>query len=409
MPSRRRFGVVNRLIVRSEAGGTVRAFLRAAGAGASRRERGIVRKRFLWALGLAALGLLLAACAPNASQSTLEPVGEVAKQQKSLFVSVFWVAAVVFVIVEGGILFILFRYRQRKGRERMPKQTHGNTRLEIGWTILPAIVLAIVMVPTISMIWDLARAPDANALNITVKGYQWWWGFEYPDLATGYGDQKPVQIADVMVVPTGRQVYLSLSSEGGGAKDANDDPDFQVIHSFWVPQLFGKQDVVPGRTNHILFSVDTPGTYTGQCAEFCGLEHGRMKLRVVALEPAAWDDWVELHELSPSAPNSELAGRGEQIFLNPLSDGRGSCTACHSVGDAGGIAAPNLTHFADPTHECFAGCNWDTFLADGSPNAAALDAWLHDPGAVKQGAKMPNYDLSQDEIEALVAYLYSLK
>ena len=99
----------------------------------------------------------------------------------------FWIAVVVFVIVEGGILLILFRYRQRKGRERMPKQTHGNTRLEVGWTILPALVLAVVMVPTISMIWDLARPPSPDALNITVKGYQWWWGFEYTDSdMTGY-------------------------------------------------------------------------------------------------------------------------------------------------------------------------------------------------------------------------------
>ena len=126
--------------------------------------------------------MLLAACtAPDATQSTLKPVGDPAVQQKSLFTFVFWIAVAVFVIVEGGILLILFRYRQRKGRERMPRQTHGNTRLEIGWTILPALVLAGLMVPTVSMLWDLARPPEANALNITVKGYQWWWGFEYPD------------------------------------------------------------------------------------------------------------------------------------------------------------------------------------------------------------------------------------
>jgi cytochrome c oxidase subunit II len=397
------------MIERPQAGGTVRPSRSVEGAAAPRPERGNVRKKLLWVLGFAALALVLASCsAPNATQSTLKPVGEVAKQQKSLFDMVFWIAVAVFIIVEGGILIILFRYRQRKGRERMPRQTHGNTRLEVGWTILPALVLAVVMVPTVSMIWDLARAPSADALNITVKGYQWWWGFEYPDLVTGFGDQKPVQIADDMVVPTDREIYLSLSSEGGGAKDVNGIPDYEVIHSFWVPELFGKQDVVPGRTNHILFSIDTPGTYTGQCAEFCGLQHGRMKLRVVALAPADWDAWVEHHTLTPTTPTDPLAEKGEEIFLNPLANGQGSCTACHSVGDVGGIAGPNLSHFADPTHECFAGCNFDTFLADGSPNKEALEAWLRDPGAVKQGAKMPNYHLSQEEIDALVAYLYSL-
>ncbi len=140
-----------------------------------------MRKKALWTLGLIAVALLLAACAPNAGQDTLKPVGDVAKQQKALFVPVFWVAVAVFVIVQGGILFIAIRYRHRKGHDRMPKQTHGNTRLEIGWTIAPAVVLAVVMVPTVSLLWDLARPPADDALNITVEGYQWWWGFVYPD------------------------------------------------------------------------------------------------------------------------------------------------------------------------------------------------------------------------------------
>ena len=124
-------------------------------------------------------------------------------EQKRLFIAVVWIAAAVFVIVEGGILFLVIRYRHRKGRERMPKQTHGNTRLEIGWTIAPALVLAVVMVPTISMIWDLARPPSPGALNITVQGYQWWWGFQYSDsdMTVGSGEQRPIEIADVMVVP----------------------------------------------------------------------------------------------------------------------------------------------------------------------------------------------------------------
>ena len=116
-----------------------------------------MRKKVLWALGSIAAGLLLAACAPNATQDTLQPVGDVAKEQKALFVPVFWVAVGVFVIVQGGILYIAIRYRHRKGRDRMPRQTHGNTRLEIGWTIAPAVVLAVVTVPTVALIWDLAR------------------------------------------------------------------------------------------------------------------------------------------------------------------------------------------------------------------------------------------------------------
>lgn len=361
-----------------------------------------MRKKVLWTLGSIAGGLLLAACAPNATQDTLQPVGDVAKQQKALFVPVFWVAVAVFVIVQGGILYIAIRYRHRKGRDRMPKQTHGNTRLEIGWTIAPAVVLAVVTVPTVALIWDLARPAGEGALNITVEGYQWWWGFSYPDDDMVTDWDSPITIADTMVVPTGRQISLALESKGGGAQDANQDPDFQVIHSFWVPQLFGKQDVVPGRTNHIVFSVDEPGTYTGQCAEFCGLQHGRMKLEVRALEPADWEAWVENQKTLAPSPTDPLAQQGEELFLNPLSDGRGACIQCHAVGDQGATAAPNLSHFADPEHTCFAGCNWRT------EDREALAAWLADPDAVKLGAKMPDYQLTDEEIDALVAYLYSL-
>jgi cytochrome c oxidase subunit II len=366
-----------------------------------------VRKKALWVLGLVALALLLAACAPHATQSTLDPQGPTAQKEKNLFVPVFWIAVAVFVIVEGGILLIVIRYRHRKGQERMPKQTHGNSRLEIGWTIAPALVLAIVMVPTVSLIWTLARPPGPGALHVTVQGYQWWWGFQYTDrdMKVDYGDQGPITVADVLVIPAGRTVYLSLEAAGGLIGNA--DPakaDYVVIHSFWAPQLFGKQDVVPGRTNHITFSADHPGTFTGQCAEFCGLEHGRMKFRIQALSADDWTTWVEHHKMPAPTPTDTLAKQGEQIFLNPLSGDRGSCVNCHAIGgtDAASQAAPNLTHFADPTHQCFAGCNWET------TDTEALKAWLEDPNAVKLGAKMPNYHLTPSEIDALTAYLESL-
>jgi cytochrome c oxidase subunit 2 len=152
-----------------------------------------------------------------------------------------------------------------------------------------------------------------------------------------------------------------------------------------------------------LFSIDTPGIYTGQCAEFCGLQHALMKLEVVALDPADWEAWVANQKSEAPAPTDPLAEQGEELVMNPLANGRGSCTACHSVGAApGAAAAPNLSHFADPSHTCFAGCNWKT------TDREALAAWLENPDAAKLGAKMPDYGLEPDEIEAIVAYLYSL-
>ncbi len=364
----------------------------------------MVRKKWPWLLGLTALVFVLAACVSDAPQDTLRPAGPNARKLYDLYLLPFWVATAVFILVEGGFIYISWRYRHKKNRERMPAQTHGNSRLEIGWTILPAVILAVVMVPAISGIWDFARKPDAGALNITVSGFQWWWQFKYmdSDMVAGYGNNVPITLADAMVIPVGRQVYLTIDSSGGFIGGAN--PDYQVIHSFWAPRLFGKQDAVPGRDNHIIFSADSAGTYWGQCAEFCGLMHGRMKFRIVAVDQAAWESWVANQKQAAVAPADPLAKQGMDLFLNPLSNGLGTCTACHTVGgtQAAATAAPNLTHFADPTHLCFAGCDWSTTDVD------ALKAWLRDPNAVKEGAKMPNYHLTEDQIDALVAYLSTL-
>lgn len=362
-----------------------------------------MRRRILWVFAGVAVAVALAACSdPNLPQNTFAPAGPTAQKQKDLFMPVLWVATVVFVIVEGGIVFLAVRYRHRKGREQMPPQIHGNTRLEVGWTILPAVVLAFVMVPTVSLIWELAERPP-DAMQVTVKGYQWWWGFEYtdPGMTVSYGSQGPIVTADTLVVPANRTVDLSLEAAGGLVGGA--EPDQVVIHSFWAPRLFGKQDVMPGRTNHIVFSADEPGTYWGQCAEFCGLQHARMKFRIVVLDEPGWQAWVANQKLPAADPSDLLAKQGMDLFLNGVSGG-GQCIQCHAVGgtEATSPAGPDLTHFAAPQHECFAGCNWDT------ADLESLEEWLRNPTEMKLGSKMPDYDLTEEEIDALVAYMTSL-
>jgi cytochrome c oxidase subunit II len=364
-------------------------------------------KRWL-ALGLLSVTLLLlVSCSKDMPQNTMNPAGPTAQTEKNLLVFVLIPAAVVFVLVEGGILLIGIRFRHRKGRDRMPAQLHGHTRLEIGWTIAPAVVLAVIMVPTVSTIWSLARQP-ADAMHVTVQGYQWWWGFQYtdPDMRVDYDKDTSIETADVLVIPAGRTVELALTSLGGGARSTNGEPDHMVIHSFWAPRLFGKQDVVPGQTNHIVFSADAPGIYWGQCAEFCGLQHGRMKFRIRALDEADWQAWVAREKQGAAEPSDPLARQGMDLFFGTNGVG-GQCIQCHSIGFQGSTAtaqaAPNLTHFNAATHECFAGCDFET------SDQAALKAWLADPNAVKMGAKMPDYGLTPDQIDALVAYLYSLK
>src|SRR5207247_5198338 len=208
-------------------------------------------------------------------------------------------------IVEAGNVVIANKYRHRKGRDQIPAQIHGNTKLELGWTILPALVLAGVMVPTVAVIWDLAKPPGPDALNVTVHGYQWWWGFEYtdPDMTTSQSTGHSLWTADVLVIPVDRPIYLTLESDGGVGEEG--------IHSFWVPRLAGKQDVVPGRSNHLVLQADQPGTYTGQCAEFCGLSHAYMRLEVVAQTPADFDAWVRQQQADAvTPPQGSLAATG---------------------------------------------------------------------------------------------------
>jgi cytochrome c oxidase subunit 2 len=373
--------------------------------------RGHVRKKVLVFGGLLVLTVLMGACSKDLPQNTFDPAGPTAQSEKDVLMLPLAIAGVMFLLVEGGIVWLSLKFRHRKGRERMPKQLHGNTRLEIGWTIAPAVLLAIVVVPAVSLIWKLSDVP-ANAMEIKVQGYQWWWGYQYldEDLKVDYGDHGPITTADVLVIPTNTTINLSLESAGGLI--GGDNPDHQVIHSFWAPRLFGKQDVVPGASgedNHIVFSAWEPGTYYGQCAEFCGLQHAMMKFRIIALDPVDWQAWVTDHKQPANTPTDAGAAHGMDLFLGTNGEG-GQCIACHAIGGtpAGSPAGPSLTQFAAATHECFAGCNFETFLPDGRPNEEALAAWLRDPNAVKMGTKMPNYHLTEDEIDALVAYLYTL-
>jgi len=327
------------------------------------------------ALFTGALAALLAACAQNRPYDTLDPAGPVAQKQADLFWLVFWIAVVVFVLVEGMLVYALWRFRRRSAADK-PKQVHGNTRLEIAWTIIPALLLAGVAVPTVGTIFDLAESPQ-GAMRVEITGHQWWWEVRYPDLS--------VVTANEVHIPTGQPITFSLESK-------------DVIHSFSVPRLAGKQDVVPGRTNTINLSATEPGVYLGLCQEFCGLSHANMKFRVIAHEPADFDAWVEAQLADVVAPPpAEI----EQIVT-------GTCMSCHVLaglesvtGEPPGTPAPDLTHFGDR----------QTIAAGRLPHntAEALATWLRDPPAVKAGSKMPDYDLTEDQIEAFVEYLRSLK
>jgi cytochrome c oxidase subunit 2 len=318
--------------------------------------------------------VVFAGCAEDAPQDYLKPEGPIATRIDELWDVTFLIAAVIFVIVEGLLVFALFKFRERPGREAA--QFHGNTKVEILLTVIPALILAGLAVPTVATVMDLSQKPTGDILEIKVVARQFWWEYQYTDL--------DVVTANEMHVPVDRPVYLTLEGD-------------DVIHSFWIPKLTGKQDVIPGRVNNMQFIADEPDReYWGQCTEYCGLSHANMRLRVYTHTPQDFDAWVEDQAADAESPTDSLAAEGENIFLE------GECVNCHAIRgtEAQARSGPDLTHFA--ARNTFAGAMFKN-------NTENLAAWLRDPPAMKPGSLMPDYGLSEDEIDALVAYLQSLR
>jgi cytochrome c oxidase subunit 2 len=384
------------------------------------KKRNLPQRRFSITLLLLLLGLLSAACFPEHPQSTFDAAGPVAKSQLDLFYIVFWAAVLVFIVVEGALLYAVVRYRRRQG-QGIPAQTHGNTPLEIAWTIAPALILAAIAVPTIMTIFDNARIPDTeDTVYVSVTGHQWWFEFEYfekNELDKEEADLKRVKVgslkpqdvyqpvpylvtANELHVPVGRPVGVILRSD-------------DVIHSFWIPKLAGKVDVVPGNRNTMWFQADKAGEFFGQCAEFCGIAHAQMRFLVIAEGEAEWNNWVDAQQAPPSLP------------LN-LVFGIKGCAVCHSITGPDSVGtqdarmetfrtggqsfpAPNLTHFA--SRGTFAGGIVDRTDEN-------VREWLRDPASVKPGNRMaelagaytnPKMALTDSDVTALVNYLQSLK
>jgi cytochrome c oxidase subunit 2 len=334
--------------------------------------------------------LVLAACGDlGGDQSALRPAGDVARKADSLWDLTFGIAVVVFILVEGALIYAVIKFRKRPGRE--PAQFHGNTRIEVLLTVVPALILAGIAVPTVQTIFQSAEIPQ-NALEVKIIAHQFWWEYQYVD--------EGVVTANELHMPTDQPVYLTLE---GALVDRVDSSQPEVNHSFWVPRLGGTQDIVPGRVNHLVYEADEPGTYLGQCKEFCGLGHAYMRLRAIAHTPEEFERWLADQKEPAPAPQSGLAAEGAELFVNGPQSGQWTegytCASCHAA-DTTEIASqnvgPNLTHFAE--RQTFAAGVFDN-------NAENLAAWLDDPAGVKPGARMPTLGLTQEEIDALIAYL----
>lgn len=325
--------------------------------------------------GVSLAFVLLAGCAPDVPQTTLVPKGLNAHLVNNLFGPIFWMATAVFVVVEGILIFAVFRYRQRDGDNRVPKQVHGNKRLEIAWTIAPAILVVVIVAMTFNTQRQLVEAKESPSMTVEVIGHQWWWEFRYPG--------KGVVTANELHVPVGEVIELDVSS-------------VDVIHSFWVPKLAGKVDAVPGHINQMWLRADEEGIYFGQCAELCGIQHALMRLRVIAEPRADFDDWLVKQRTPAAAPETDREIRGAELFA------KGACIGCHTIaGTPGkGLTGPNLTHVGSRT----------TIAAGVLRNTPGnVYKWLLNPQKVKKGALMPNLNLSEEDALDLAAYLKSLE
>ncbi len=363
---------------------------------------------------------------PGLPLNTLAPAGQQNWEIFGLVKPVFAVAGIVFLLVEVGVIWMAVRFR--RNREDVdgvgePTQTHGNTPLEIGWTVLPALLLAVLAVFNVQTLLNLEKSDDP--IEVRVIGQQWWWEYRYDTDRDGTVD---IITATQLVIPVGRDVELKIQS--------ND-----VIHSFWIPAINGKKDAVPGRTHTLVMTAEKPGIYQGQCTEFCGLSHGVMRMELKALPETEYDKWVDAMTTAPEQPTTAKALAGQELFV-------AQCARCHQVnglrpdstapytyddvpnpdyGQSVDITlsagnAPNLTHLM--MRQTFAGsllplyqgkaAESVTAVPDGIPDTSNLKDWLRDPEAIKpmdpeNNQGMPNLQLTEEQIDQLVAYLVTLK
>ncbi|WP_338253559.1 cytochrome c oxidase subunit II [Dictyobacter halimunensis] len=359
--------------------------------------------------------ILFAACGEN-SPSILNTAGPVAASESSLFWLILGISIVIFVLVEGILIFSIIRYRERPGMPN-PFQNHGNLKLELIWTVIPTLVLFVILFFTIRGLLYVApeNEPAASAsqprMEVTAIGHQWWWEFYYPNYH--------VTTADTLEVPVNTTVHVKLFSNN-------------VIHSFWVPALTGKTDVVPGHDNTKWFVAEKEGTYTGICAEYCGTQHANMRFNVKVVNNNDFQTWVSGQQQAATAPTDALAQKGAALFKN-------QCASCHGIvgvnlkqfyntaqectdlpgGKANGtpqcLIGPNLTHFG--SRNLIAGGVLDNNTENGNcdPNNPKLKEqcnlakWLNDPQGIKPGNDMNIGSLTNEQIQQLVAYLEGLK
>jgi cytochrome c oxidase subunit 2 len=319
----------------------------------------------------------------NVVQSVLNPAGPQAAAIHTLWTVMLWVTTTVFVITLVMVFAALGRGRRaRRSGAPPPAQHESEPALSRSVAAATAVTVLTLFALLIASIWtsrSVVTLQAAHGISIAVTGHQWWWEIEYEDS----NPSLRVRTANEIHIPVGRPVALKVTSR-------------DVIHSFWVPNLQGKRDLIPGYTTAIWMQADRPGQFRGQCAEFCGLQHAHMAFTVVAEDDAAFEAWLNHQRQSAVEPQEERARRGREIFM------AGRCAACHAIQGtpAHGTLAPELTHIATR----------DTVGAGTlSTTREHLREWVRNPQEIKPGVQMPANPLPADTLDDLVAYLETLR
>lgn len=316
---------------------------------------------------------------PQTTPSIWAPASTPAHEIYGLSLFVLLITGSIFVVVGGLLAFVIVKYRARTTDDQHePAQVYGSVQVELAWTVIPVLIVVVLFLTTARIIFAIQDAPKPqSALDVTVVGHQFWWEFRYPKLGIVTANELHVPV-NTRLKP--EPTYLKLLSA-------------DVDHSFWVPQLGGKTDLIPNHPNQMWIDPDQAGLYLGQCAQFCGIEHAKMLLRVYVDTPDQFAAWVK-NQQQPGTQDASVAA-GRHIFETE------ACVNCHTINGtvAQGTFGPDLTHLMSRA----------TIAAGAATNSPEnLRAWIRDPGTFKPGALMPAMQLSGKQINEVVAYLSTL-
>jgi cytochrome c oxidase subunit 2 len=308
-----------------------------------------------------------------------KPLATPAESVYHLSLLVLGVCAAIFLVVAGLLTFTIARFRRKTDDGNEPAQVYGSNRIEVAWTVIPILIVFVLTMATARVVVAIQnKHAPADALQGTVIGHQWWWEIRYPDLG----------------IVTANELHVPVSTTANPALTFLKLESADVAHSFWVPQLSGKTDLIPNRTNSMWIDPRQEGTFLGNCAEYCGTQHANMLLRVIVQSPIDFEKWVAVQKLAASHDSRIEAARSTFLSL--------SCVNCHTVSGtpASGTFGPDLSHLM----------RRDTLGAGAIPNKPEnLRAWVKDPQAIKPGNLMPNMQLDSRELNEVVTYLSSLK